>query len=372
MAKFKRNNLQLKTNQKVQLGNNQESVIKYDGLKLKVTNDGGELSLDGNGILLNSGVSVNEFSNDPVLGTAANVVPTQNAIKSYVDTQIGLGIETGNYKMLTGDTTADIVFVQQQGSSYYSIGYSIINTVDNPPLLFVSGVFEKTVDGFKVMFSSPMDTDNYELSWIVTDALLGSSSSSSKSSSSRSSSNSSSSSTSSSSSSSSSRSSSSTSKSSSSFSEVTWVGTGWPYPPDQIEVTIGSRWIDANVPFAEDDVIRLIRVTPVSSSEISKVNFTETGETTASLTNRLNIFVRPNQKLQVLNAKPSYGNYYWSNAVYFEHGYSPYDFAQAFDNNVTFTEQAWTAYMDVTQQTGFSPAMEYNGEVFKTFTFINN
>ena len=45
-------------------------------------------------------------------------------------------------------------------------------------MLFVSGVFDKTVDGFKVMFSSPMDTDNYELSWIVTDALLGSSSSS--------------------------------------------------------------------------------------------------------------------------------------------------------------------------------------------------
>jgi hypothetical protein len=150
------------------------------------------------------------------------------------------------------------------------------------------------------------------------------------------------------------------------------MGTGWPYPPDQIEVTIGSRWIDANVPFAEDDVIRLTRRTPLSTSVNNKANFTETGETTASLTNRLSIYVRPNQKLQVLNAKPSYGTYYWSNDVYFEHGYSPYDFAQAFDNNVTFTEQAWTVYMDVTQQTGFSPAMEYNGEVFKTFTFINN
>lgn len=184
MAKFKRNNLQLKTNQKIQLGNNQQSILQYDGSDLKLTNDGGQLTLDANGIGLNSGVSINGFSNDPALGTASNLLPTQGAVKSYVDTQIGLGIETGNYQLSTGDTTADIVFVQQQGSLNYSIAYSLINTIDNPSLLFVSGVFEKTVDGFKVMFSSPMDTDNYELSWIVTDALLGSSSSSRSSSSS--------------------------------------------------------------------------------------------------------------------------------------------------------------------------------------------
>ena len=187
MAKFKRNNLQLKTNQKVQLGDNLESVVQYDGTDLKLTNAGGELTLDANGIALNSGVSINQFSNDSALGYGIDVVPTQNAVKTYVDTKVDLGMETGNLELSTGDTTAEVVFVQQQGSSYYSIGYSIINTVDNPPLLFVSGVFEKTFSGFKVMFSSPMDTDNYELSWIVSDMLFGSSSSS-RSSSSRSSS----------------------------------------------------------------------------------------------------------------------------------------------------------------------------------------
>ena len=151
------------------------------------------LTADTNGLKVNklklqSGVQVDEISTDTALGSSDIKVPTQRAVKTYVDTQIGLGIETGNYNMSTGDTTAEIVFVQEQGSSNYSIGYSIINTVDNPPLLFVSGVFEKTVDGFKVMFSSPMDTDNYVVSWIVTDAQLGSSSSSSRSSSSTSSS----------------------------------------------------------------------------------------------------------------------------------------------------------------------------------------
>ena len=183
MAKFKRNNLQLKTNQKIQLGNNQETIVKYDGTDLKLTNDGGELSLDANGIALNSGVSINQFSNDPAMGLGSNIVPTQAAVKGYVEAQIGLGIETGNHALSTGDTTAAIVFVQQQGSSKYGLGYSIINTGDNPPLLFAHGVFERTIDGFKVMFSSPMDTDNYILSWIVTDAELGSSSSSSSSSS---------------------------------------------------------------------------------------------------------------------------------------------------------------------------------------------
>jgi len=184
MAKFKRNNLQLKTNQKIQLGNNQESVVQYDGTDLKLTNDGGQLSLDANGINLNSGVSINQFSNDSALGYGIDVVPTQFAVKTYVDTKVDLGMETGNLKLSTGDTTAEVVFIQQQGSSYYSIGYSIINTVDNPPLLFASGIFEKTFAGFKVMFSSPMDTDNYELSWIVSDMLFGSSSRSSSSSSS--------------------------------------------------------------------------------------------------------------------------------------------------------------------------------------------
>jgi hypothetical protein len=197
---------------------------------IQLTEDASGLKV--NKLKLQSGAQVDEFSTDTALGSSDTKVPTQSAVKTYVDTQIGLGIETGNYKMSTADTTADIVFIQQQGSLNYSIAYSIVNTVDNPPLLFVSGVFEKTVDGFKVMFSSPMDTDNYELSWIVTDALLGSSSSSSISSSSISSS-------------SSSRSSSSSSSSLSAV-PASWTeftdDTYWS-PSDGMSVWSGSAWI---------------------------------------------------------------------------------------------------------------------------------
>jgi hypothetical protein len=45
MAKFKRNNLQLKTNQQIQLGDSQESLIKYDGTDLVLNPSSGALHL---------------------------------------------------------------------------------------------------------------------------------------------------------------------------------------------------------------------------------------------------------------------------------------------------------------------------------------
>jgi hypothetical protein len=359
MAKFKRNNLQLKTNQKIQLGNNQESVVKYDGTDLKLTNDGGQLTLDANGIALNSGVSVNQFSDNPTLGSSPNIVPTQGAVKSYVDTQIGLGIETGNHRLSTGDTTAEIVFVQEQGSENYSIGYSIINTVDNPPLLFVSGVFEKSVTGFKVMFSSPMDTDNYELSWIVTDALLGSSSSSSSSRSSSSNS-----------SSSMSSSSSSSAESSSSNSDAPFMGTGWPYAPDYIEVTIGTRWLFANVDFVEDEVLTLKRVGEEGGNAIV---YTESGESLAHpITNRLKIKIRESGPTKLwFYWSVAGGGLNWSTAAYNALYNVPYDFKAFWDTSPSFNSYADSDYFDVTTESSFTPLLKYQGEIFKTMTFTN-
>jgi hypothetical protein len=103
------------------------------------------------------------------------------ATQAYVDAQIGLGIETGNLSLSDGDTTASVVFVQLQGSTKYSLSYSLVNTVDVAPSAYGMVVFDKAIDGFSVLFSSPIDSDNYQLSWIVVDAELGSSSSSSSS-----------------------------------------------------------------------------------------------------------------------------------------------------------------------------------------------
>jgi len=341
MAKFKRNNLQLKTNQKIQLGDSQESVIQYDGSNLKLTNDGGNVAVSGN-LTMDSGKDV--------------------ATEEYVQQQVGLGIETGNYNLSTGDTTAEIIFVQQQGSRNYGLGYSIINTVDNPPLLFVHGVFEQTASGFKVMFSSPMDTDNYKISWIVTDSQLGSSSSSSRSSSSKSSS----------SESSSSKSSSSTS--SSSVSDAPFMGTGWPYLPDSIEVVIGTRWYFPNVYFVEDEVIYLYR----AGEDSGEIAYTEDGTLTPdNTTNRLKMkvglsnptkvwwYLTPAREMNVTDVT------WTTSAVYVGlTGYNPYDFQAFWDTDPSFNTYAKSSYFDVSTSESFSPYMKYQGEIFKSMSFF--
>ena len=69
MAKFREGNLVLTATQEIIQG---ASTI-----------------LDANGILtLASGASINEFSTDTALGASDTKVPTQNAVKSYVDTNI--------------------------------------------------------------------------------------------------------------------------------------------------------------------------------------------------------------------------------------------------------------------------------------------
>jgi hypothetical protein len=52
---------------------------------------------------------------------------------------------------------------------------------------------------------------------------------------------------------------SSSSSSTSSNSDAPFMGAGWPYLPDAIEVTIGDRWYFDNVEFVEDEVMILKR-----------------------------------------------------------------------------------------------------------------
>ena len=69
-----------------------ESNGDEDGLKIK-SNTAGKIILDSDvevkGTLkLNPGVAVNEFSNDENLGNSDSAVPTQKAVKTYVDNKI--------------------------------------------------------------------------------------------------------------------------------------------------------------------------------------------------------------------------------------------------------------------------------------------
>jgi len=127
------------------------------------------LNVDINGITLLNGVTVNNISNDPTLsGDSTSAIVTQQAIKSYVDSQLSAEVVTGQESLGNGDSTASITFVSAEADTNYSIGYSLVNTVDSPPSIYASIVTEKTVDGFTVTFSGPLDSANYTLDWSIT------------------------------------------------------------------------------------------------------------------------------------------------------------------------------------------------------------
>jgi len=170
--------------------------------------------------------------------------------------------------------------------------------------------------------------------------------------------------------SSSSSTSSSTSVSSSSNSDAPFMGTGWPYLPDEIEVTIGSRWV-GNIFFSEDDVIRLKRVGPCSFNDIC---YTEDGTQTPNrTTNRLKI--RISQTYMYWTPARVINTIYdtWTtSAGYAAHNLTTYDFKAWWDTSPSLTAYFKPSYFDVTTTSGFAPAMQYQGEIFKTFTFIDN
>jgi hypothetical protein len=117
---------------------------------------------------LPTGATINEFSIDGTLaGNSDTAIPTEKAVKTYVDNQMGSALENGNLSLSNGDTTAEVIFSDAQDTTNYSIAYSLVNLIDDPPASYSGTVFEKTVNGFKVIFSGPMDSDNYTLSWIV-------------------------------------------------------------------------------------------------------------------------------------------------------------------------------------------------------------
>jgi len=120
-------------------------------------------------IELATGPSVNEISNDDTLsGDSTSVLVTEQAIKGYVDAQITAEVITGQDALFNGDSTGTVVFASAEVDTNYSIGYSLVNTVDTPPSIYPSIVTEKTVNGFEVLFSGPLDSANYVLDWSIT------------------------------------------------------------------------------------------------------------------------------------------------------------------------------------------------------------
>ena len=149
-----------------------------------------EVTIDNSGVTLRAGTNINEFSTDGTLsGNSDDAVPTEKAVKTYVDNIQALDTLSGMQGVVSGDSTCTVVFDTPQVDTQYAVVGNLVNEVDTPPSIYPHIITEKTVTGFSVLFSGPVDSGNYVFDWIVSrNSLESSSSSSSKSSSSSSSS----------------------------------------------------------------------------------------------------------------------------------------------------------------------------------------
>lgn len=145
-------------------------IVDYGINEVTIDISGTEtLRVDSTGMTLVLGTSIDEFSTDETLsGNSDDAVPTEKAVKTYVDNQVVAAVIVGNEDLSSGDTTASITFVVAQSDINYGVAWSLVNTTNFPPSIYAGTIYDKTTNGFSVIFSGPMDTDNYVLSWIVT------------------------------------------------------------------------------------------------------------------------------------------------------------------------------------------------------------
>jgi len=66
-----------------------------------------------------------------------------------------------------GDTTKTVTFAVPEVDNDYSIALGISNVDDPTPSIYSYSIIAKTVNGFTVQFSSPIDSNNYKLNWIA-------------------------------------------------------------------------------------------------------------------------------------------------------------------------------------------------------------
>ena len=117
MAHFKRGNLQLKTNQEIQLGDSQESLIKYDGSLLTLTNDGGELALDSTGITVIGAVTANSY-----YGNGSHLTDVIADLVNDISPQLGGDLDAnGNVILLDDGTEAapGLAFGSSPGTGFW-------------------------------------------------------------------------------------------------------------------------------------------------------------------------------------------------------------------------------------------------------------
>lgn len=76
--------------------------------------------------------------------------------------------QAGNESLSLGDSTSIVVFATAEDDVNYSVTWSLVYEGGSTPSIYSGTVFDKLTTGFSVIFSGPMDTNDYVLSWIIT------------------------------------------------------------------------------------------------------------------------------------------------------------------------------------------------------------
>ena len=76
--------------------------------------------------------------------------------------------QAGNDALSLGDSTSIVVFATAEDDANYSVTWSLVYEGGGTPSIYSGTVFDKLTTGFSVIFSGPMDTNDYVLSWIIT------------------------------------------------------------------------------------------------------------------------------------------------------------------------------------------------------------
>lgn len=178
---------------------------------------------DSDGVQFGSGQIVTEFSTDGTMaGDSNDAVPTEQAVKTYVDAQItttsgylsdhgnldGLGdddhtqysladgtraftgvvsgvtptldahlatkgyvdqggIDRHGRQSISNGASTVVVSFTDIGSTNYTASATLQNTSDSPPSIYPFVISAKTTSSFTVTFAGDMDSANYYLEWIV-------------------------------------------------------------------------------------------------------------------------------------------------------------------------------------------------------------
>ena len=77
--------------------------------------------------------------------------------------------KTGQTSIATDLTSVTINFTKRKKSLKYIISSILVNTVDSTPSIYSYMITNKTLDGFTILFSGPLDSSNYMVDWIFSE-----------------------------------------------------------------------------------------------------------------------------------------------------------------------------------------------------------